>query len=507
MVGLYKIVTVLVGIATVAIAFSGTEDTKETIETRDKSPEVGRNTYISLINATPYNWTKTYNHSYQMNSWDSKWPKLMQPGESVTVYASIRFSPYHPMRDSAGETTYRIEGTKNPMSFQVQCRSGIVHEAYIQFLENLETLNNNKYTEHNLGFSRTPGGVGFVLAGTEDHFISNDGPLDWMQSQINEIGHLPLREITLPRSHHSGQWKNEKLVGGAQPANTQAHVLPLYDQLGNGGIRVLDIRPMLKGGVFHHGHVSVWNGMPNGMLGATIKEMVDMQNKFMKDYPGELFIWDIHEHDARNGDKHFKSLDDEDRKKLYKELFRLQHRHALPDGVDISTRPLNTLISERLRKRGRSCVIVRLPTSWATKKYFPGSKEGFLSGVNFPYKTRWSNTNKMKTLVEDQLRGLREARPSRSSQMYNMDWILTQQRSQALFPLDLESIIELSGEAWKTLFQDLWNALTDETYPNWIALDNIHGNQHKALAMAINKCLAARNCGSLGGKVKVGGGE
>ncbi|GAB0136297.1 hypothetical protein EsDP_00004603 [Epichloe bromicola] len=471
------------------------------IPREEKGPEDDYDTHVSLINATPYRWHKTYNNSYQLMSWESTWPMYITPGQSVTVRANNFGYGLRNRYDSAGEVTYALEGTQHGASFQVQYRSGRPHHVWIQFREQLETLNNAQRTEHNLGFSRLPGGVGFVLAGKEGDFISNDGPIQWMQAQLPEIQGLPLREITLPRSHHAGLWKCGEAIGLAQPRNTQTQTVSLFDQLGNGGVRVLDVRPLLRNRKFRESHGSFLGHTYNGMTGTTLREMVETFNDFTSQYPGELYIWDIHEGDSRNGDRGFRPLDDDDLKELYSELGRIKHRGSFSEGgEDLTRRPLKHFITPKLMQSKKSTVLVRIPSSWALRKHFPGSKEGFVTGLNFPLKSHWSKTNDVQKMMDDQLSRLREARGSRASEMYNMDWLLTQVGIQVAFPLD--SIMELSRAAWRTLYGEFWQALTDQTYPNMVTMDDIHGNSHKALAMVMNKCLAARRCGDLGGKVK-----
>ncbi|KAG8418028.1 hypothetical protein J3459_006257 [Metarhizium acridum] len=498
MAALVKAANALLGLATTARNVSATNRTLDAreLEARQFQFERYNETHVSLINATPYRWHKTYNHSYQLMEWEKGWPEYIEPGKATTV--SVKTTK-HLVSDTAGEATYRIEGTSKPMSLQVQYLSGRQHTVAVQFLEDLETIYSKKNATYNLGFLPRAGGSGFILAGNEGEFISNDGPPTWMQAQLSEIGHLPLREIVMPRSHHAGQWKSQEYFGWGSASNTQTQTLTLYEQLGRGGVRVLDVRPGLKRGRFYEHHGSMVGNAFHGMLGATLKEMVDMQNKFMADHPGEMYIWDIHETDTRDGDRKFKPLDDKGRHKLYDELRRLNHRANLPNVTDISRRPLNRFISGAGGEQGKSCVLVRVPTSWATMKHFPGSKEGFLTGANLPLNSRWSDTNAFQKLVKDQVSGLLRARPSRSSELYNMDWVITQQGLGAAIPHI--SIIGLAGVAWRTLYQQFWDALSDQSYPNWITMDAIHDNSLKAMAMAMNKCLGARKCGALGGKI------
>ncbi|KAG6120631.1 hypothetical protein E4U14_003368, partial [Claviceps sp. LM454 group G7] len=142
-----------------------------------------QDTHISLINATPYRWHMISNSSYRLHEWDLYWPLYISPGESVTV--RVKNIPYRqlPSRDAVGEVTYEIEGTRQPASFQVQYRSGMNHRVYVQFRDQLKTLNTAVNSEHYLGLDNfigtlgiLLGGVGFVLAGKEGDFLSQDGP-------------------------------------------------------------------------------------------------------------------------------------------------------------------------------------------------------------------------------------------------------------------------------------------------------------------------------------------
>ena len=468
---------------------------------KELGPENDHDTYISLINATPYEWHRGYNSSYQLKNWSTGWPKRILSGQSHTMV--VRRARGSFPRDSAGDVIYHLKGTKKPMSFMVRYTPGIKDGVSVQFLEQLQTLNNAKNTLHKLGFNRIPGGVGFILAGTEGDFLSNDPPLGWMQAQLHEIGDLPLKEIAMPRSHHAGQWKNEESVGFATPANTQTHRLPLEDQLGNGGIRVLDVRPVLRHKLWRESHGGFIGPYYHGMMGATIREMVGMVNTFLEETKGELVIFDIFDQETRNGDSRFRPVNDDELKILYKELMKLKHLIAVPEDHDLTEWPLRRFLNIAYSKHNkvRSAVLIRVHPSWAARKHFPGSKKGFVTGVNLPLKSRWSDVGDVKKMATDQITSLKNARPNRNATLYNVDWLLTQKSLSAVFPL--QSIMTMALQAWRAMYDELWGALTDQTYPNLLTVDNIHGNEHKTFVMAINKCLAARKCGDLGGKVQV----
>ncbi|KAM4063908.1 LysM domain-containing protein [Hirsutella rhossiliensis] len=461
----------------------------------ERGPEMDHDTWVSLINATPYRWARVYQHSYQMGSW-GVWPEYLEPGQSVQTLAERRNGFF--IEDSAAEVRYQLEGTARPMGLQVEYRRGLAHRVWVRFVDELETLNNARGTEHELGFVRRPGGVGFLLAGSEEAgFVSNDGPLQWMQASLPLVGHLPLRELALPRTHHSGMWKAVQPVMFGCPANTLTHDDDLWNQLGNGGIRVLDLRATRVGHEFRESHVSEIGILGwQGMIGAGIEEMIDIVNRFNDQYPGELIILDVHR-EARSRSRGWQELDEGEVLDLYKLFKLLRHRLRVPDDEDLTTWPLGRFIAN-----GTSAVLVRFHQSWLKRAPdgFPGGAEGFVTDRQLPYLGDWSNAAEVADMVRDQLTQLAHFRPRRDSPAFNAQWIITQNSAQTVFPL--ETIIQRNAPAWRTLYHEFWNALSDQTYPNWITVDASHHSQLKAMAMAINLCLGARKCGSLGGRVR-----
>ncbi|KAG6000200.1 hypothetical protein E4U21_005743 [Claviceps maximensis] len=477
-------------------------------------------TYVSLINATPYRWHLVYSHSYQLKRWNHEWPTWIMPGASVTVRVNNFGYGKKALRDSAGEVTYELLKTKKPASFQVQYRPGKQHSVWVQFRDQLKTPDTVRLdTARNLGFSREPGGVGFMLAGTEGDFVSNNGPVQWMQSQLSEIGNLSLREILLPRSHQSGMWTcafglgpepDEGFGSGPQPGggfgigpdlagNIVTQNLTLFHQLRDGGVRVIDYRPMMWRRRLHAGHGSFFAPGINAIVGAPLDRMIHDCNKFTRQYPGELIIWDIH--DPVNGDLNYKGFNDANMLTLWSKLMKINWRIALPLEQDVTRRPLNFFISPDVMAPGRSSVLIRVPASWTQFNGYPGIKHGFVTSDLMPLNSRSSNTYEPDKMFLDQLKHLNESRPSRDSVMHNMDWVLDQTRLIRT-PIYADPIIDTSRGTWPALFGRLWRALSDTRYPNMISLDYIQGDSLKTMAMVVNKCFAARRCGPLGGKVK-----
>ncbi|KAG6102036.1 hypothetical protein E4U30_000429 [Claviceps sp. LM220 group G6] len=472
---------------------------------------VWQDTHISLINATPYRWHMISNNSHRLHEWDLYWPLYISPGETVTVRVNNIPHRQLPSKDAVGEVIYEIEGTRQPASFQVQYRSGMHHRVYVQFRDQLRTLNTAVNSEHYLGLDNVIGGmgyllggVGFVLAGKEGDFLSQDGPRQWMQAQLDEIGDLPLRSIALPRSHNSGMWLPSHRIGFGQPENCLTQSRSIYDQVRTGGVRVIDFHPLLLKNLRYHSATGFWLGPRyHGLRGPELRLMIDQLNRFMWEYPGELFIWDLSFADARSARRHYKMLNHGgDLKRLHEELKRIRHRLDLRylNKQDITLRPLKEFISPELKKTGRSTVIIRVPSTWAKTGLFP-AKEGFISEDYFPLSSHGIKNKDVGQFVKNHVAALKAARPYRMAHMYNMAWF---RAVPILEVLSIRpSLHEFSKAAWPGFYTDIWSNLSDTTYPNMVSMDNVHGSALKAMVMVINKCFVARKCGSLGGMVKL----
>lgn len=469
-------------------------------DAKNGKPIMATDSSVTVINATPFRWHRGYIHSYQMVGWEKMWPEYIEPGDSIR-----RITRPHggsTRQDTAAEVAYHLEGTSQPMSFMLERTKG-GGEGWtflVRFLEDLESMGNAKLSMHDLGWHTAPGGVGFVLAGKEGHFISNDPPADWMQSMLPEIGHLQLREVVMPRSHHAGLWKITDLKGLALPCNTQTQDVDLYTQIGIGGVRVLDVRPLRYHGNFRESHGTKVLGVWHGAAGASLDEMIDMTNDFNDRHPGELFIWDLHATETMDADapkhKHsFKKLEGKGLEELYEKLKGLKHRVSIPDNEDISTWPLNDFIANKT-----SAVIIRVDQDWLEKARFPGGKEGFVTNQYFPTAHKFSNTPHAGFLAKDQVEGIMAKSP-RPSMTYIMDYLLTKTGWRSVLPGP--NLREKAKVTWAKLYSLVWDMSTDERYPSWISMDGMHSDELKALAMAMNKCLGARNCGELKGKVKI----
>ncbi|UKZ46462.1 hypothetical protein TrVGV298_000665 [Trichoderma virens] len=465
-------------------------------------PDHIEETYITLINATPYEWQRGYIHDYQMPNWEEDFPQLIYPGESVSVLTQPRKISGN-WEDSAAEVVYHLVGTSEPMSFMVKFNNRGSSSLKVEFLDALSSMNNAMRSVHQFEITKFPGGgSAFILAGEEGDFITNDPPIGWMQAMFPELKDKPLREIVLGMSHHSGLWSDHRDIGLASAPNTQTQSVHLREQLGNGGIRVLDFRPLKIGDEFRETHGMITKDPVSGVMfqgseGATLSEMIQTVNEFNREYPGELIIWDVHSHDAWNKDYEFRKLSDsrEDRVALYNQFLALENRIDIPNDVeDVSKCPLSRFIGNKT-----SAVLIKFDERWRLNDLdvFPGKHQGFITRRTFPLTHPWSNTNNVHELAADQVATFRKVRPVPQNPITIADWVLTLKGLQ----FTRDSILQLAAVAWRSLFEDLWPATTSDSYPNWISVDNVRGNQHKTLVMAMNHCLVAKKCGDLSGKV------
>ncbi|KAH7148549.1 PLC-like phosphodiesterase [Dactylonectria macrodidyma] len=457
-------------------------------------PVTDDSTIITLINATPYRWRKGYSHSYQLEKWEERFPRYIEPGRSERVF-SDRVGGLSPW-DSAGEVVYHIEGTSKPMSFMIERRSGKTKQFRVQWLEEFVTHGSQQYTQMGLGFHPFPGGSVFMLGGKEGDFITTAPPEGWMQNLLPDIGHLTLREIVLPRTHHSGMYKGTERIGIAPAASTLTQTKDVSWQLEGLGIRVLDLRPILYEGKFRAGHGASVLGEWNGWFGESLEDIARAVGEFHRHYPGEMVIIDIPAFDTgKVGNRGIKPLNDDEIQAIYRILVNYARPFKLPDNTDITKWPLSRFIGD---KKGGT--IIRVSPSWAEKKNFPGGASGLVSDRNFPMNHRWSEKEDGDELFADQIKYLRHHRPSRQSRIFHSDWVITLSDAQAVFPT--QKLTKRALYTYAGLYQDLWNATSDSLYPNWIAMDNVHSAELTTFVMILNKCFVARQCGSMGGKVK-----
>lgn len=475
---------------------------------------------IALINATPYRWKRVDIHNYQLEGWGnpgdkewrSRWPEMIQPGESHQYQVFTRKGSsfrYRAKEDCAGEVTYELQGTEKPMSFEIQFKMlGFnTYEVHAEFREELNTKTANKGERILIGNQKSAGmtveasaawgGCSFHIAGREGDFTSTKDwnrpdHGGWMQDLLSVIGDYPLKEIVMPRSHHAAldTTKNghepTKLSPFAGQSVTQT--LPIHQQLSAEGVRILDERVHYsKEKGFLHAHMTPVR-VPlyelRGSFGRRLDEVIEAINDFQDANPGELIIWDFH-YDTYNFDDKNKAFSLGLRKKLYSLLkTKLKHLARLPELDDYTELTLNDLIGN-----GKSAVICRFDR-W---EGVPSAKEGFVTTDNFPVNDRWSAKYDVVGVFEDQFNHLRGA--ARHGTAHGTQFLRTLPMPHVAYIPEGMTLVLMAREFMTWFRFQFWNVLTHEKYPNWLTMDGFEGGEVKGFFIAMNKCFVAQQCG------------
>lgn len=406
----------------------------------------------------------------------------------------------------------------------------------IQYHDTLSSVNNPVGSKIDLGFQKD-GSISFILSGAGPSFVSSNPPTGWMQKSITSIGTKYLREISMPASHNSGMNKLTYSYGGVEH-NTLTQSLSVYEQAMNGA-RFFDVRPVLRQDQFYVGHFSKLRNRHVGGTGSTMFDIVRDINAFNNATPGELSILDIsHE---MNIDRDFGAFNEQDWQDLYRILDGIVDLWS-PQADwprDLTAVPLSDFITTG----SRSAIIIRLPYYAPTplsreersftqvdakardrdsrgkgnvptvnrgkgnetkskggdtgfrpriKEVTPVSATGilhpaaFVPDTRFPVTNLYSNTHLPGQLSVDQINKMRDHNPSKGG-MFMGVWIFTENWIHNLNVANQKhSIIGHAAQAHRRLFRDLWPAMSKDSYPNLVQVDNIRNKDVLALTMAIN---------------------
>lgn len=466
---------------------------------------------IAVINATPYRWRRVDVHNYQLAGWGnpgkeykSRWPQFIEPGQSRQYQVANRKNVWK-NKDDAGEVTYALEGTDEPMSFEIRFKMTSINtfQAHVQFREELTTKTTKKGERILIGSEKTArvpvganmGGCSFHIAGKEGDFTSttdwNHPDLGgWMQDLLPAIGDYPLKEIVMPRSHHAALDTAEDghYLKGASLLTGQSVTqnLPIGQQLSAEGVRILDERVYYsedRGFIHAHMKPSRKTGYKIGSVGRKTIDVIKAINDFNDANPGELIIWDFHpltfDFTRKNAD-----FSPERRQEFYDMLKNnLKHLVQLPKLSDYSKLTLNDLIGN-----GTSAVILRF-NEW---EGLPGAEEGFVNTRNFRVDDHWSQKYNSIEVYLDQKAHLEGS--SRHGVAHGTQFIRSLLPTQMYIPSDM-TLVLMARELMTWVRFQLWNILTGEMYPNWITLDGFEGGEAKGFIIAMNKCFVARQCG------------
>ncbi|KAL2073240.1 hypothetical protein VTL71DRAFT_10564 [Oculimacula yallundae] len=510
----------------------------------------GPSGHLQLANLTPYNWTLTYTHSYQMR-WS--FPATIAAGTTHTQNFEYKVD-HGPNGDCGAEATYTLLGSPEPASFTVQARQKKGKRIEVQYGGGLASIGNPVGSLLDLGFVKD-GTVLFVLAGNETGRLVGSGmPVAWMQATLDTIGEKSLREISMPTSHDAGMSQVTRWYGGVAH-NTVTQSVHVYQQLVYGA-RWFDVRPVLRKGKWYTNHMT---GRV-GTFGRTMNDIVKDVNRFTRECPGELVVLDLsHEMDRLRWRPR---LTAEKWQILYDLLYNglqdiwMMDQSGLPE--DLSEVPIQTFI----KPGSKSAVLVRVPdhapafiaklagqkrdTTFATidtiddmpivdgssntaidepldinaESIVPGNSTldgsdddapdatddsssetlpdippkpptvltpAFLHARRLSTVGEYSDTDSASYLEKDQLLKLSKLRSETKGRIHQSTWTITQRLKHILDAGNpAASILSLAVPAHRKLFEGIWKGLSRTTWPNLIEVDDIRNNQVAALCVAIN---------------------
>ncbi|KAF2203413.1 PLC-like phosphodiesterase [Delitschia confertaspora ATCC 74209] len=460
---------------------------------------MGYGGYMTLLNGSPYDWTLSSQHAYQMDSWN--WPTVAA-GTAAKVY--VEYGTKGHTSDDAGEAYYKISSTSN--TFSIQAKKPSDYHLYIA-LDGMSTKTNPKGSVIDQGF-RHDASVNWILSTDEaGQFWSNGGTtVDWMQQSLGSLGNRTLKQICMPGSHDAGMSSYNPGTVGANFANTQAQYLDFYQQLMMGS-RYFDLRPVLSNGQWVSGHYSEIEGVWLGGNGQSIADIIKQVNQFTSQYRELIIINLSHTLDTDND---YKDLTQAQWNSLFSTLRGLNFRmeNANPGNTDFSNKVLNEFIQDK----ASVFILAQLPGGIALGDY---ANQGFFNQDNLPMYDSYSETNNRGKMEDDQIKKLKDNRNlvsdagARKDKFHIFSWTLTQQAEDVL-NLD-KAIMNLGVSVYDDLFSKAYNAFTPESFPNVIYVDAL-GIRDKpvlfpydkpakvassaeiaALAMAVNNGKAGRN--------------
>lgn len=394
----------------------------------------------------------------------------------TSVYVEWDSSWWDTTSDDGAEVYFSLDGTAN--TFQIQARAPSSNFKLQAYLDGIVTANNPQGSAINLGWIHD-GSVTFILTGTPGNYWSSNTPPNWMQQLRSVIGNKPLRHVAIPGSHDAGMSIIGTSTAFANSENTQTQTQNLGTQLALGS-RYFDLRPVISDGVFTAGHYSDvtvvgWQGAD----GQSLSDIINEINAFTATNK-ELIILNL-SHDLNTDvGRDYRSLNQAEWNELYAQLSGINNLFVAPNPstVDLSSLTVNQFIGS-----GQAAVVCIVQPSDSSISLGPYTTRGFYTYSQFNVYNNYSNTDNLGTMQSEQMQQLRSVRSSPDGQPFLLSWTLTQ---AAIDIGDGESILDLAGEANPTIYSQLLPAISAQTFPNILYIDDFADSSITALAVYIN---------------------
>ncbi|KAL3421997.1 PLC-like phosphodiesterase [Phlyctema vagabunda] len=424
---------------------------------------------FNLINASPYNWTRTGFNQYQMVSWD--FPERLNSGEVYGGYVEYSDGVFSTLEDDYGDLTYSFDGAPNVHIF-------VRAERYDEYASDTSmniyvelTKSSGDVARTDLGF-RHDGSVDYVVVGVQDNVYGNDAPVDWMHSSLAVIGDMTLSQVSIAGSHDSGMAVDNGGTFFASDANAKTQVLSINDQLTK-GTRWFDIRPVVSDGRWVCGHYGYTGSFVKwqGRNGQYIDEVVDQVNSFLATNK-ELVVLEI-SHGLQTDDN-YRDLTSDEWNDALDQFLKLKNVYVLKQGDDFFNLTMNDFIGSQ----GAVILISRdyePPSSYVQK--------GVYGTSSFPYGGSYADKGTPQEVIDDQINKLktwREGRPD--AKYFQLSWTVTLQGADNVFSTILDGANSIKG----TLAKNLIPVLSKTAVANSMLIDYVIDKQVAVTAMASN---------------------
>ncbi|KAF3920246.1 hypothetical protein AA313_de0207645 [Arthrobotrys entomopaga] len=433
---------------------------------------MGQGGQLVIVNATPYNWRKTDESSYQMKSW--KLPDNIPPGTVGQVYVEFDGNIFITQSDTGGHTNYAVEGTPGTVRFEVSDKPSRISAR----LSGISISYVPENVPIPMGWNHN-GETYFILSGKQGSFSTINPPIDWMQRNLSTLGNRPLHKIAMVGSHDAGMstitWADhipDEVIGPF----TLTQARDIGGQL-NLGSRYFDIRPEISNGQYYTGHYG-GGGSKLGARGQKISDIIDDLNAFTT-HNAELIIINLSH--AMQTDDNFRDFNLDEWHALLKELLRINHRFIVtgPEADDVSLLPLSRFIGN-----GQAAVVIVVEANIDLGDY---RNQGFYLMGQLNIVNDYANKDDLDAMVADQLQKMTNHAKSGDKRMFLISWTLTQQPPSDVASLkNLRPIHVMADKANKAVVTRLFPVVGPDAFPNVVYLDFIESNIYAAFAMALN---------------------
>lgn len=237
--------------------------------------------------------------------------------------------------------------------------------------------------------------------------------IDWMQDLIAKYSNknITLKDICLPRAHDAGMYEVNNCYAG-NACNTQTQNRTMQSML-ESGIRVFDVRPVLKEGAFWTYHATHCEGF--GCEGVLFETFLEDTKNYL-DKHNELLIFDL---------GHFCNTSADDAALLdlvNTKLGNTVYKTTSTDTVPIINKPLKDIINENTGGK----VILRMDGLIANDETSGYFKESYL-----PVSGSYANNPDAQEMKADQLAKFNSYNSSTES-LFRISWTVTMDNALAV---------------------------------------------------------------------------